>query len=167
MRGKSGPTRAAIERRARSGEVKGTCHVVFLFSALFISSSRSSSVLIVYSTTTCGTGRDGAGHNGTGAGGDSNEGQDRGADGREEEGDGWTGVLRRGGSGGSRGRVGRRSAAGDLRVGSHSVTGDEAKRVGQGGGWATLLLSCLPLGLETCYITTPLLSIDLVKIKQS
>ena len=60
---------------------------------------------------------------------------------------------KKGGSGGSRGRVGRRSAAGDLRVGSHSVTGEEAKRVGQGGGWATLLLSCLPLGLETCYIS--------------
>ena len=43
----------------------------------------------------------------------------------------------------------------------------EDERVGRGGGWATLLLACLPLGLETCYITTPLLSIDLVKISKT
>ena len=51
-------------------------------------------------------------------------------------------------------------------MGGGSVVDKEDKRVDQDGGWATLLLSCLPLGLETCYITTPLLSIDLVKIKQ-
>ena len=36
------------------------------------------------------------GRNGTDAGGDSKEGQDRWTGGQEEEGDGWTGVLRRG-----------------------------------------------------------------------
>ena len=33
------------------------------------------------------------------------------------------------------------------------MAGKEGKKVGQGGGWARFL--------ETCYITTPLLSIDL------
>ena len=77
-----------------------------LYSILFISSSCSSSILIVYSTTTGRAGGVRAGQDVTGparartAMRDSSEGQDRGAGGQEEEGDGWAGVL--GGGGGER-----------------------------------------------------------------
>ena len=75
------------------GGATGTCHVNFLFSTLFISSSRFSSFPIVYVRQQ--PGRDRAGRNRTNAGGDSNEGQDRGAGGREEEVEGQAGGLRR------------------------------------------------------------------------
>ena len=67
------------------------------------------------------------------------------AGGREDEGDGWAGVLR--GEGG-RERMARGAERGTERVAGGSVADKEDERVGRGGGWATLLLSCLLLGLE-------------------
>ena len=77
------------------------------------------------------------------------------------------------GGGGERGEQGTETAGrlddrkGDLDKRTAATTDNEDERAGQDGGWATLLLSCLPPGLETCYITTPLLSIDLVKISKT
>ena len=70
-----------------TGRGKGyVLFMLFLFSTLFISSSHSSSILIIYSATTGTAGRARAGQDVTGptragtATRDSNEGQDRGAD---------------------------------------------------------------------------------------
>ena len=71
----TGGNRSADETGRGKGHVLWCC---FLISTLFISSSHSSSVLIVYSTTTGGAGWGGTGRNGTDTGGDSNKGQDMG-----------------------------------------------------------------------------------------
>ena len=129
-----GPDRTDTGGDRNTGKIgggKGYLSCCFLFFTLFISSSRSSSVLIIYSTTTGRAGWVRAGQDVMGltwagtATRDSNEGQDRGeAGGWEEEGDGWTGVLR-GGSWGSRGRGGRRN-------GARNLTGARRQCGGQG-----------------------------------